>query len=108
MYLEDSRGRRHERERGLNTTGGINGESGLNKLPLKVEGRVSGGLDVTGVLLRGPLAAGVAENKCEHSHGFCSLVEKLKSRREQCSTDGTFEWNESFMYRWDFGTLMRC
>lgn len=72
-YLEHSGGRRHGRERGLNSTGGINGESGLHELPLKIEGGIGGGLDVAGMLLGAPFAAGFADDKGEDSHGYWLL-----------------------------------
>ncbi|KAF7806652.1 60S acidic ribosomal protein P3-2 [Senna tora] len=68
--MKNSRFGGNVRERGLNGTGGIDGEGGLNKLPLDLEGRGSGGLDVTFVLLGGPFAAGVVKDECENSHGF--------------------------------------
>lgn len=85
MYLEHSRGRRDKRERGLNTAGGISGESGLDKLPLEIEGGIGGGLDITFMLFSGPFAAGVAEDKCEDSHSYSERNPswKLKPRREQ-------------------------
>lgn len=68
--LKNSRGGGDERERGLNGAGRIDGEGGLDKLPLDLKGRGSRGLDVTGELLPGPFAAVAAEHECENSHGF--------------------------------------
>lgn len=73
MYLEHSGGRRHGREGGLDSTGGINGESGLHELPLEIVGGVGGGLDVAGMLLGAPFAAGFADDKGEDSHGYWLL-----------------------------------
>jgi len=82
MYLEYGRGRRHRRVRGLNAAGGVNGESCLNELPLKIVGGVGGGLDVAGMLFGCPFAAGFAYDKCEDSHGYSERNpnSKLKTR----------------------------
>lgn len=91
MYLKYSRGRGNRRVRGLNAAGRVNGESGLDELPLEIVGGVGGGLDVTGMLFGCPFAAGVAYDKCEDSHGYSERNpnSKLKTRREQSCSDGT-------------------
>ncbi|KAJ8767299.1 hypothetical protein K2173_017343 [Erythroxylum novogranatense] len=56
---EYHRGGNDERERGLNAAGRVGRESGLNELSLQLKAGGSGGLEVAGVLLCGPLIAGV-------------------------------------------------
>lgn len=85
MYLKYGRGRGNRRVRGLNAAGGVNGESGLDELPLEFVGGVGGGLEVAGMLFGCPFAAGVAYDKCEDSHGYSvrNPNSKLKTRKEQ-------------------------
>ena len=66
--LEDGGGRGDEREGRLNATGGIGGESSLNKLALEIVGGRSGGFEVSLVLLSAPFSAFAFANECEYSH----------------------------------------
>lgn len=67
-YLENGGGRSNEGERGLNATGGIDGESRLNEFPLELVGGVGGAFKVTGILIGGPLATGAPTDEGENSH----------------------------------------
>lgn len=86
-YLENGGGGSNERERGLNTTGGIDGESRLNELPLELVGGVGRAFKVTGILVGGPLTTGAPTDEGENSHclifewGFCLKRNMKKMER---------------------------
>ena len=69
MDLENGGGRSYVRERGLNATGGVRGESGLYELPLELIRGSCRGFQITRVLLRDPLATGALADEGVHSHG---------------------------------------
>ena len=76
--LEDGGRGGDERERGLNSAGGVGGESDLDELPLQlIGGSGGGGLEFAGELLGAPIAAGASAHEREHSHSKQTLTLRI-------------------------------
>jgi hypothetical protein len=63
-----SGGGRDEGEGGLNSTGGVGGESGMDELPLELKGGPRRRLQLPGQRFSRPLVARVPAHEREHSH----------------------------------------
>jgi len=101
--LENGGWRSDVRERGLDATGGISGESRLDKFPLQLEGGGSGGLNIAfGDLLGTPLVTGAPANEGENSHfdfelillkpWICYESNRVKERRLASASSVVFIW----------------